>query len=55
MNTLGTLWLLVVLTTSGELKVIDVLPSQAACVARLGPSPTDSDGLCIPAIASRKR
>jgi hypothetical protein len=52
MNTLGTIWLLVVMGSTGDLKVIDVLPSQAACTARLAKSPADSDGMCMPVIAS---
>jgi hypothetical protein len=49
---LGTIWLLVVMGASGDLKVIDVLPNQAACTARLARSPADSDGMCMPVIAS---
>lgn len=53
MNTvLGTIWLLTVLTATGELKVIQVYPSQATCTARLAASPADSDGMCMPVIAS---
>jgi hypothetical protein len=52
MNTLGTLWLLVVLTSGGDLKVIQVYPHLHECTARLGKSAADSDRICMSAFAS---
>lgn len=52
MTALGTLWLLVVMQSTGTLQVIDVFPSLPACMSRLKASPAESDGMCMTAFAS---
>lgn len=51
MNTLGTIWLLVVMGTTGDLKVVDILPTQAACATRIAKA-ASTDGMCVQALAA---